>query len=40
MAARWLRPIHRHSNRTGGLPSRYGSTGPIPAPVATMSTRR
>ncbi len=30
MAARWHRPIHRHSKRTADLPSRYGSTGPIP----------
>ncbi len=40
MAARWPRPIHKHSSCMGGRPSRYGSTGPMPAPVATMSTRR
>ena len=40
MAVRCDRPIHKHSNCTAGLLNRYGSTGPIPAPVATMSTRR
>ena len=29
MAGRWHRPIHKYSNCIGGLPIRYGSTGPI-----------